>query len=84
MHTNRLLMIGFAKDHELVTSSKSIKSITFHGVKNNNITKLVSGRKKRGGVQLRNTSDVVTVVNDQDKSFTLKSNLKGRVIEFNR
>ena len=58
-------MIGFANDHDLVTKSKTIKNIVFHGVENNQIDSLVSGKKKRGGVQINKASDICTITNGQ-------------------
>ena len=44
------MMVGFAKTHDLVLKSKKITKIEFQGVKDNQIEKIVSGKRKSIGV----------------------------------
>ena len=84
MHSNRIVLLGLTKDHDIFTLNKKIVKIDLlfkhdkHDLKN-----LVQGKKKRGGIHVTPSMKLFNIVCDDESSYVIRSPLRGSLIEIN-
>uniref|UniRef100_A0A182NFJ0 Actin-binding transcription modulator n=1 Tax=Anopheles dirus TaxID=7168 RepID=A0A182NFJ0_9DIPT len=80
-HTNRICLVGFAKEH--VAFEKGIRSVSFEVGKFDRSENKVSGRKKSGGMILQADSTLALVTCEDDSVYKLRSCVQGKLVEVN-
>lgn len=84
-HSNRICLVTIAPSHPIIVEKKSIIKIDF--VTEENVDRLknkVSGKGKRGGQKLEETSILCKVECDDASTYTIYSCVKGKLIEINK
>jgi len=81
-HTNKLFMVGIAKEHEIVTQRIKVKKVTFGTFGEGNALS-VKGKKKKGGIRVKMGQKMCEILTEDGRIFPLKSLVDGHVIEIN-
>ena len=83
-HTNRLVLFGISKTHEIFTLNKKIvKFDILFKIGDLDLQNLVSGKKKRGGVYVSPDMKLFSLTCDDSSVYILRSPIKGALIEIN-
>jgi len=82
VHTNKLFMIGMAKEHEVIKKNLTIYKISFDVVTKGNAL-AVKGKRKKGGMKVKPGTPICEVFCENQLVFTLNALVEGYIIEFN-
>ncbi|OQR98600.1 hypothetical protein ACHHYP_08347 [Achlya hypogyna] len=80
MHSNRLCVLGIAPGHAIFKENLTVTKVEFE---RSVLDNKVSGKKKKGGVWFNPSSIVCKVVCSNEATYTLRSCIRGALIEFN-
>lgn len=80
-HSNNICMIGLADTH--VAVQKGIKSISFDVGNTDRSKNKVSGKGKRGAMNLQTNSCLAIVTCDDDSTYRIGSGVQGKLVEVN-
>merc|ERR1711935_349876 len=82
-HTNKLVMVGLSHRHHLIANQFKIAKIEYPGIKNTDMTKVVKGKKKKGGVITGLKTLICNITCENGQVFEVKSIIHGSLIEVN-
>ncbi|XP_070566846.1 protein Abitram-like isoform X2 [Ptychodera flava] len=83
-HSNKVLVVTLAKGHPIMKDKKVIKSVSFQVTKNiNRLDNKVSGKGKKGGQWVNETSPLCIITCDDNAEFTIYSCVNGKLVEVN-
>lgn len=80
-HSNRLILVGLAKSH--VAFSKGIESIDYNIGNSDRSLNHVSGKRKRGGMNLQPTTTLANIKCKDGSEYKVVSCITGKLIEVN-
>jgi len=81
-HFNKLLVIGVAPTHPLI-SKQTIKRVNFDVGTRNRLTNQVKGKQKKGGIHLNPEDELCEVFCGDGAKYVLRSCVRGFLIEIN-
>eukprot|EP01117_Protostelium_nocturnum_P008848 TRINITY_DN3171_c0_g2_i1.p1 TRINITY_DN3171_c0_g2~~TRINITY_DN3171_c0_g2_i1.p1 ORF type:complete len:183 (-),score=76.89 TRINITY_DN3171_c0_g2_i1:301-849(-) len=83
-HFNNLFVIGLASTHfAFKNGEKTIKSVNFDVSSRSRLNNQVSGKGKKGGIQLKPNDPLCSILLSDGSSFTVKSCVTGSLLEVN-
>ena len=82
-HTNKIYMVCLSHKHSVVAENLKIEKIEFHHLQNKDHTKLVSGKKKRGGLKVSQKTQLCTIHTEGGLKFHIRAGVSGTLMEIN-
>jgi glycine cleavage system H lipoate-binding protein len=82
LHTNKLFMIGLAKEHEILINNLNMYKISFDILTKGNALE-VRGKKKKGGMRVKPGSPICEIFCENQVSFIVNALVDGSIIELN-